>query len=195
MRISFLIAGVLSGIAGLLVFLIVHHFWILPIWFILPIGLVIAAAGGAAVGWAYLELYASLPPRPWTALAIVALIAAILLPATILAELRPPLSDFGVPGGLLVVSTGRATWVFILELLVTSSIVGAASGWLIGHSGRAALATAVAGFVFALGPGHNIPFLGGTPGNLKGIALLLAIVSVSAVVLVETQALLAYLGD
>ena len=188
MAISFLIAGVLSGIAGLLVFLIIHHFWILPIWFILPIGVVIAAAGGAAVGWAYLELYANLPPRPWTPLALVGLIAVILLPSIILAELRQPMSDMSVPGGMLVVSSGRATAIFILELLVPATLVGAAAGWLIRHSGRAALATALAGFVFALGPGHNIPFLGRTPGNLKGIVLLLTIVIVSAVVLVETQA-------
>ena len=31
-----LIAGLLAGIAGLLVFLTIHHFWIRPIWFILP---------------------------------------------------------------------------------------------------------------------------------------------------------------
>jgi len=31
-----LIAGAISGVAGLLVFLTIHHFWIRPIWFILP---------------------------------------------------------------------------------------------------------------------------------------------------------------
>ena len=47
-----LIPGVLAGVAGLLVFLEIHHVWIKPIWFILPSGLMIAAAGGLAVGWA-----------------------------------------------------------------------------------------------------------------------------------------------
>ena len=46
-----LIAGSLSGIAGLLVFLVIHHFWIRPIWFILPVGLMIAGFGGLAAGW------------------------------------------------------------------------------------------------------------------------------------------------
>ena len=45
-----LIAGVISGMAGLLVFLTIHHFWIKPIWFIAPIGLMIAGLGGLAVG-------------------------------------------------------------------------------------------------------------------------------------------------
>ena len=62
-----LIAGMFAGVAGLLVFLVIHHFWIKPIWFILPIGLVIAAQRrGLAVGWAYSELLPGLPRRPWT---------------------------------------------------------------------------------------------------------------------------------
>lgn len=191
MELSFLIAGVLSGIAGLLVFLVIHHIWILPIWFILPVGLVISCAGGLAVGWAYQELRSGLPPRPWTPLALIALIGFILLPSILLAELRQPMFDNTVPGGLLVVSTRQAVLRFILELLATSTIVGALAGWWIGHNSRAALATALAGFVFALGPGHNIPLLGGTPGNIKGVALLLAVITVSAVVLVEAQARLA----
>jgi len=76
-------------------------------------------------------------------------------------------------------------------LLLTATIVGALAGWRMGHTGQAAIATAVADFVFALGPGHNIPLLGNTPGVGKGIALLLAVVVVSAVVLVEGQMWLA----
>ena len=48
---SSLIAGILSGTAGLLVFLVIHHVWIKPIWAIFPAGLFIAALGGLAVGW------------------------------------------------------------------------------------------------------------------------------------------------
>ena len=50
------------------------------------------------------------------------------------------------------------------------------------HTRQAALSTAVAGFVFALGPGHNIPLLGNTRVVGKGIVLLLAITMVSAFV-------------
>src|SRR3954463_2754202 len=88
-----LIAGLLSGVAGLLVFLTIHHFWIKPIWFILPPGLLIAALGGLAVGWAYTEIGTALPPRPWTSIAVFPLVAAMLAPAILLAQLRPPPLD------------------------------------------------------------------------------------------------------
>jgi hypothetical protein len=183
-----LTAGTLSGIAGLLVFLIIHHFWIRPIWFILPVGLVLAALGGLAVGWSYAELGPFLPARPWTVPALVLLIALILLPAFVLAELRAPLFDVSVPGGLLLVSTGRAVFIFITELLCTATLAGGLLGWWIGGSTRAAAATALASFVFALGPGHNIPFLGSTPGVFKGALLLFAVVLTAAITLVAVEA-------
>ncbi|MFQ5942449.1 MAG: hypothetical protein ACE5JF_02740 [Anaerolineales bacterium] len=116
-----LVAGAISGIAGLLVFLTVHHFWILPIWFIFPPGALLAALGG------------------------------------------------------------------MVELLVLSTAIGALLGWLFGRTREASVATALAGLVFALGPGPNIPLLGGTPGTMKGLAILLLVIVVSAVVLVEIE--------
>ena len=182
-----LTAGALSGIAGLFAFLVIHHFWIRPIWFILPMGLPIAAGGGLAVGWAYSELLPGLPPRPWSALALIAVIAACLIPAAILAELRPPLLAGMSENARLTVSTGRAVAIFVFQLLGTATAIGALAGWWIGGSGRAALATALAGLVFALGPGHNIPFLGNSQATGKGIVLLLSVVVVSALVLVEAH--------
>jgi len=180
-------AGALSGIAGLLVFLVIHHFWIRPIWFILPVGLLFAAAGGVAVGWAYSELLPGLPPRPWSAVVLIAVIGACLTPAVILAQLRPPMFTAMSENAQLTVGTGRAVAIFVFQLLLTAAAVGALAGWWIGGSGRAALATALAGMVFALGPGHNIPFLGNTPATGKGIVLLLSVVVVSALVLVEAE--------
>ena len=46
---------------------------------------------------------------------------------------------------------------------------------------------ALAGLAFALGPGHNIPFLGSTPGTMKGVAILLLVILISSVVLVEVE--------
>ncbi len=186
-----LLAGILSGIAGLLVFLVIHHLWIVPIWFILPIGLVIAAAGGATAGWAYGELLPHLPSRPWTSLALFALIWTVLLPGLVLAELRPPLFDVSGGDAVLAVSVGRATLTFIVELLLTAALTGALAGWLIGGSTRAALVTGLAALIFALGPGHNIPLIGGTAGVAKELAIMTAIILVSALVLVESHALLA----
>lgn len=180
-------AGAFSGIAGLLVFLVIHHFWIRPIWFILPVGLLMAAGGGLAVGWAYSELLPGLPPRPWSAVVLVAVIGACLTPAVILAQFRPPMFTAMSENAQLTVSTGRAVAIFVFQLLLTAAGVGALAGWWIGGSGRAAAATALAGLIFALGPGHNIPFLGNTPATGKGIVLLISVVVVSAVVLVEAH--------
>ena len=185
-----LTAGALSAIAGLLVFLIIHHFWIMPIWFILPPGLLIAGLGGLAVGWAYAEIQAGLPPRPWTSLALFAVIAAILAPAILLAQWRAPLMDMSV-GTIPPDQVGRVVKHFIAELVIPSIIVGGLAGWWLGRSQQAAIATAVAGLVFALGPGHNIPLLGNTAAAGKGVALLIAITLVSAWVLVEVNATLA----
>ena len=186
-----LIAGAISGIAGLLVFLTIHHFWIRPIWFILPPGLVIAALGGLAVGWSYAEIKAGLPPRPWASLAVFVLVGATLTPAILLAQLRPPPLNISTGAIMDGGSTGVVIARVVIELLLTATVVGGLAGWWLGHTGRAALATALAGFIFALGPGHNIPLLGNTPAVGKGIVLLVSIIAVSAVVLVESQAWLA----
>ena len=181
-------SGVLAGIAGLLVFLVIHHLWIKPIWFILPAGMVIAALGGLAAGWAYNELLPKLPGRPWTILAWAALVGLTLAPAVIIAQLRPPVFT---PTGILNLSLQNAIVIFVRNLLLTAAVTGGLAGWIIGRTQRAALAMALAGFVFALGPGHNVPFLGNTPATGKGILLLLAVILSASVVLVEAQAALA----
>ena len=185
----YLIAGMFAGIAGLLTFLVIHHFWIQPIWFIAPVGLIVAGLGGLAVGWAYAEIQPGLPPRPMTALAVMGLIALTLLPAIVLGQTRPALVDMStgsmaIPAG----QGGRVAVRVVLELLVTATLMGGLAGGWLGHTSRAAFATALAGFVFALGPGHNIPLLGNTPAAGKGVLLLLAITFVSAFVLVEASA-------
>jgi hypothetical protein len=114
-----------------------------------------------------------------------------LTPAILLAQTRPPPLDIAT--GAIIDGSSVAVVVrrFAVELLLTASVVGALAGWWLGHTPRAAAATALAGFVFALGPGHNIPFLGNTPAAAKGVVLLASIVLVSAVVMVESQAWLA----
>lgn len=185
-----LIAGALAGVVGLLVFLTIHHFWIKPIWFIAPPGLVIAALGGLAVGWAYAEIQSALPPRPWTAFAVFAIVAATLTPAILLAQLRPPPLDISTGAIIDGSSTGVVIARVVIELMLTATLVGALMGWLLVHTPQAAIAMALASLVFAIGPGHNIPLLGNTPVVGKGIFLLVAIIATSAIVLVESDALL-----
>jgi len=183
-------AGMLAGAAGLLVFLLLHHVWIKPIWFILPLGLVIAVIGGLAVGWAYRELLPGLPARPWTIFAWVALIGLTLLPAIVLAQFRPPVFTGTGMSVIATVSVAQAAVIFVRDLLLPATVVGGLGGWVVGRTKRAALATALAGFVFALGPGHNVPFLGNQPATGKGITLLIAIVLAASIVLVEGHAAL-----
>lgn len=184
-----LLPGFLAGVAGLLAFLILHALLIAPIWFILPVGLVIAGAGGLAVGWSYGELYNRLPRRPWTALAMMALIVATLLPPMVLTELRRPVFTV-TPAGVVNLAMGITEVVlrFIFELLLPATLIGGGAGWWLGRTRRAAGATALAGFVFALGPGHNIPFIGGTHGVALQAAIMGMIISISAIVLVEASA-------
>lgn len=175
----YLLSGVLAGLAGLLTFLTIHHFWIQPIWFIMPVGFLLSSAGGLAVGWAYKLILQSLAPFPWTFLELSLVIFLILLPSMLLAQRSPV--PIGLDGALMPgFSAGKAAAQFIRELVLTSVLVGAVFGWLLGRSNQAVLATALAGLIFALGPGHNIPFLGNTPSVGKGVVLLLVIITVSS---------------
>lgn len=187
-----IIAGVLAGVAGLLTFLVIHALWITPIWFILPMGLMVAVLGGCAVGWAYAELHPRLPRRPWTVVAIMALITATLLPGIMLGEVRRPMFSIS-PAGVasLEMAIPEVVLRFVGELLLTAALTGALLGWWLGRTRRAAASTALAGFIFALGPGHNIPLIGGTGGTGKAVVIMMSIIGTASLVLVETHARLA----
>jgi len=182
---SALIAGAISGVVGLLVFLTIHHVWIVPIWFILPAGLLIAGLSGLAVGWSYAEIRPRLPSRPWTYLAVFGLMAATLAPAILLAEILPPAAD--VVAGKLVLTINELILRFLFGLLALATLIGALEGWALARSGRGAAAMALAGLLFALGLGHNSPFLGHTPAVGKEIVLLVAITLASSITLVMTH--------
>ena len=182
-------AGVAAGIAGFTVFLLIHHLWIVPIWFMAPIGGVLAAAGGAAVGASYADLLPHLPRRPWRAFAVMVVICLVLLPAVIVAELRGPIYAMAPDGGgTLLVTGGDAVVDIALGLIASAMIAGAGLGWLITRDLHAARSLAVAALVLALGPGHNIPILGGTPAVAKELVILGAVLGAAAVMLVETHA-------
>jgi hypothetical protein len=189
-----LIAGAVAGVAGVLVFLALHALWIVPIWFVLPTGLAFALGGGTAMGGAYGQLRPALPARPWTAPTVMGLVAATLLPAIALAELRPALFVETLAGPVPTEPIPLLVARFAAELLATATLVGGVVGWRLGRTRRAAAAMSLASFLFALGPGHNIPFVGGTGGVATELALLAAVIAVSALVLVEGHAWLAGLA-
>jgi hypothetical protein len=188
-------AGVLAGVAGFATFLLVHHLLIVPIWFIAPAGGVLAVTGGALVGAAYAELLPHLPRRPWTAIPVVLVIAAVLLPALVVSELCGPMfADDGDGGGTLLVSGEEAAVRIVVGLLGTATVAGAALGWLLARTRRAAARLAVAALVLAIGPGHNIPLLGGTQAVWKEVVMLAVVVSVASLVLVESNTQLVLRG-
>lgn len=181
-------AGVLAGVAGLLTFLLIHHVWIEPIWFIAPAGAIMAAVGGTAVGAAYVEIAPGLPDRPWRGGAMAAVWAAVLLPAIILAEFRGPIFAMDeAGGGSLLVPPAEAAADVLLGLFATAAVVGTALGLVLGRTRRAGATMALAAVVLAAGPGHNIPLLGGTAAVGKELTILGAVVVVASVVLVRAE--------
>jgi hypothetical protein len=182
-------AGAVAGIGGLAVFLVAHHVWIVPIWFIAPVGVVMAGAGGAVVGASYATLRPHLPRRPWAAPTVAGLYAGMLAPAVLIGELRAPIFALDANGGgTLLVPPTEAVVDVLVGLLGTSALVGAIVGALIGRRRRAVGATTLAAIALAIGPGHNIPLLGGSPAVGKELAILGAVVVAASVVLVEAEA-------
>jgi hypothetical protein len=185
---SALISGAISGEVGLLVFLTIHYFWIAPIWFILPAGALFACLGGLAVGWSYAGIRQRFPAARWHILVGFGLMTTTLAPPLVLAQILPPVVD--VRAGRLVGSTNDLIVRFVFVLFAPAILVGALEGWAILRTRRGAIATALAGLVLAMGPGHNIPFLGNTPAVGKEIALLIAIGLASSVALATAYEML-----
>ena len=181
-------AGAIAGIAGLLSFLFLHHAWIAPIWFIAPVGAVMAALGGAAVGAAYAELAPRLPPRPLTWAAMAGLWAGVLLPAVFIAQLRGPVVAMGPDGGgTLLVPVPEAIVDVVVGLVGATAIAGAVLGALVGRTRRSAGTTMLAAGCLAIGPGHNIPLLGGSAAVPTELAILAIVLAVASIVLVEVD--------
>ena len=126
------IAGVVAGIDVLLAFVVLHARWIVPMWFILPVGLVLAGSGGVAVGWAYAELRHRLPGRPWTFLAVVGVMAVILVPAFVLAELQAPVFTVTPAGPVQTVATSLIVARFVGDPAIALVYGAAAAACVVG---------------------------------------------------------------
>jgi hypothetical protein len=184
-------AGALAGLAGLAVFLVVHHLVIVPIWGIAPVGAVMAIAGGAAVGAAYEELRPRLPGGPANVAAVLAGIAVVLAPSMVIGQLSGPIYSMSAGGGRLLVPAGDAVIAFVGGLLLATGFTAGLLGALVGRTRRATARTAMAGVAVAIGPGHNIPFLGGTTAVATELAILLGVAAAASVTLVAAHAVLA----
>ena len=182
-------AGIAAGLAGLVAFLVLHAAWIVPIWFIAPVGAALAAGGGAVVGAAYGELLPRLPGGFMRTVVVFVGACLMLLPAWLVGQLFGPIYAMGSNGGgRLLVAPGEAVAVFMFGLFGTATLTGAVVGLLVGRTRRAAGWTALAGLVLALGPGHNIPILGATPVVAKELTILAVVAGVAVAVLVQGHA-------
>ncbi|GAC1645897.1 MAG: hypothetical protein NVS9B11_17380 [Candidatus Dormibacteraceae bacterium] len=177
------IAGALAGVAGFAAFLVVHAIWILPIWFIAPMGLVIAALGGACVGWAYNIHRNHLPRSSWRRiLAVFTAATLVLLPAEPLALTHRNL-DMRDTAQTALDTSLLAGALF----LASAALIGAAGGAFLGRSLRAAGVTALAAIAFAIGIGHNAPFIGTGFAAVKLWTLMLTASAVASMTLVVLE--------
>jgi hypothetical protein len=178
--------GAISGIAGLLTFLIVHHFTIRPIWFILPPGLVLAVGGGVAIAWAFELLQPRLSANIFIAsLALAALLTLTQVPGFLIGSTREPILDMS--SATLLPGTGmQAAGRFAIDLFLTAAVSGALIGWGLAGSAAAGGRLALAAVAFSIGPGHNIPFFAGTTGAGKMWAIMGLVIFVSALAFAAT---------
>jgi len=178
-----LVGGVFAGLAGLLVFTLLHVALVGPLWVLLLVGFLPAVAGGAVVGWAFHVLagHGKLPARPLQGPAFGALMWLTLVPLELLALSRGP-----VPG-----ATPLDAMRHVGPEVLLPALAGMLAGWALTQDLRAsallglaslALALPVAGTLVALGAGGLGPSI---------FAGMLLVDGVAGFVLAEVRPMLA----
>ena len=142
-----IVAGAIAGAAALLVFVVVHAIWIVPIWGMLLM-LPLASAVGAIAAWPFAEMASrgTLPAAPYDGIAFSLILLATLIPTALYGAFAGPVDMHDIDVRALVVP------------LLLAAPSGAAIGLLFGGSERSALALASAALALALTLGHNLPF-------------------------------------
>ena len=183
--------GLISGLTGLVVFLVMHAIWITPIWFISIIGIIVSAGGGIVTARCYERSTRLRIWRPFSSLYVFSLVGITLLPCVLLIQMVPPLLE--AENGE-VVHPVNMPWVvsgFFLLLLIPAATVG----WLVGRfltgSNSSAVLYSSMGLLVALGPGHNLPLFGDATGEqlFKALMLTFTPMAAAAVVMAEGSAI------
>lgn len=158
-----MVVGAVAGSVALVVFVVLHAIWIVPIWSILPF-LPVAALVGALAAWPFEEISArgALPAAPFDGLAFSAVLLLTLVPTAVAGSLAPAGRDPIDVAAMLLQLSLAAPMGAALGLLLTGSRVGA-------------LALGVAALALALTLGHNLPFFP-FGGRSWGTAFLLVVV-------------------
>lgn len=140
-------SGAVAGGVALVVFVVAHAAWIVPVWGLL--GFVpVTMAIGALASWPFRELAArgALPAAPMDGLAFAAILLLTLVPTAIVGVVLGPVSRDAVTAGNVV------------PPLLLAAPAGGVLGGLLAGSLRGAAALSIAALVLALTLGHNLPF-------------------------------------
>ena len=185
-----IVAGVISGILGLVVFLRIHALWIAPIWEVAIIGAFLACRGGIVTARCYMLTPSGMRIRPLSWLATFGMVSLPLVPCVILTTLLPPLLES--ENGQLSHRINMPWLVtgFLVTLLIPAPVVGAILGWYLTKDRSTAALFAGMGLLIALGPGHNLPLFGifgGATGPqlLKAYVLTFVPMAIAAIILAE----------
>ena len=176
-----LLAGVATGLVGVIIFATVHALLIAPIWGSLLRGLPVAVIGGPAAAWAFEEIRAA--GRLSTRLRDGLLFGGLLWLTLV------PMNAFDV----LLRKTGMRTAMGDWEVLVSVIFAlagGALAGWVLTRGRRGVIAGGLATLVLAMAMGGPIPITA-TPRAAGLFASFLAIYILSGTVLVVIRAGLA----
>jgi hypothetical protein len=174
-----LIAGAIAGSAALLVFVVLHAAWIVPIWGMLAM-LPIAALVGVIAAWPFEQISArgALPPAPFDGIAFTALLLLTLMPSAVMGVLAGP------------VDRDRITAAAVIVPLLLAAPAGVLIGALLVGVGPASLGLGVAAFAVALTLGHNLPFFPvGSPGWEKAFGLVILVEVAAGAAFSATRAL------
>lgn len=181
-------AGVISGLVGLVTFLIIHAVWITPIWQVAFVGIIIASLAGLVTAQCYNIVKPAKHARPLSWIFVFGATALPLLPGAVLPHLFPPLleSENGQ-----VIHPINLPWLisgFFITLLIPAAITGGALGWFITKRRRPAALFSAMGLIMAVGPGHNLPLFGSEASGeqlIKALTLTFVPVALAAFALAE----------
>ena len=179
LRIS-LLAGVATGLVGVMAFATVHALLIAPIWGSLLRGLPVAVIGGPAAAWAFEELRAAgrLSTRLRDGLCFGGLLWLTLVPMNAV--------------DVLLRKTGLRTAMGNWEVLVSALLAlagGAFAGWVLTRNRRGAIAGGLATLVLAMAMGGPVPITA-TPRAAGLFAAFLIIYPLCGAALVVIRVLL-----
>lgn len=182
---QFLVAGAVSGAVALVVFVVAHAIWIVPVWWLLaftPLTMLI----GALASWPFRELQAraALPSAPWDGLAFSAILLLTLVPTVVAGMAQGPVSRDAVTFGSVV------------PPLLLAIPAGAVLGGSLAGSVRGAAALALAAGALALTLGHNLPFFPlGAPSWERAFAMVIGTELAAGASFTATRMVLAQLSS